>query len=287
MLTILNAVELSSEYLLKKGVDDSRINAEILLAHILKCKRMDLYLKFDQPLKEEEVDEYRKLIKRRGLREPLQYIIGKVEFYGLEFIVNENVLIPRPETELLVEEIITRSDKNEELKILDVGTGSGNIAIVLSKNLPNANIVSIDISHHTIKIAEQNAILNNINGKLIFQNVDVLDFKVPTDQKFDIIVSNPPYISINDYSSLEKELLEHEPKIALTDNNDGYSFYESISALSKSWLTDGGKLYFEIGINQVERVKKSMLKNGFENIVILKDYSGIERIIFGELNWEH
>ena len=284
MLTILNAVELSSEYLLKKGVDDSRINAEILLAHILNCKRMDLYLKFDQPLKEEEVDEYRKLIKRRGLREPLQYIIGKVEFYGLEFIVNENVLIPRPETELLVEEIITRSDKNEELKILDVGTGSGNIAIVLSKNLPNANIVSIDISHHTIKIAEQNAILNNINGKLIFQNVDVLDFKVPTDQKFDIIVSNPPYISINDYSSLEKELLEHEPKIALTDNNDGYSFYESISALSKNWLTDGGKLYFEIGINQVERVKKSMLKNGFENIVVLKDYAGIERIIFGELN---
>ena len=270
MLTILNAVELSSEYLLKKGVDDSRINAEILLAHILNCKRMDLYLKFDQPLKGEEVDEYRKLIKRRGLREPLQYIIGKVEFYGLEFIVNENVLIPRPETELLVEEIITRSDKNEELKILDVGTGSGNIAIVLSKNLPNANIVSIDISPHTIKIAEQNAILNNINGKLIFQNVDVLDFKVPTDQKFDIIVSNPPYISINDYSSLEKELLEHEPKIALTDNNDGYSFYESISALSKNWLTDGGKLYFELGINQVERVKESMLNNGFENIVILK-----------------
>ena len=283
MLTILNAVELSSEYLLKKGVDDPRINAEILLASILNCKRMDLYLKFDQPLKDDEVSKYRELIKRRGLREPLQYIIGKVEFYGLELIVNENVLIPRPETELLVEEIIQRTNKNNELKILDIGTGSGNIAIALYNNLPNANIVSIDISSEAIKVAEQNATLNNINGKLSFQNVDVQDFKIALDAKFDIIVSNPPYISINDYSALEKELLEHEPKIALTDNNDGYSFYENISALSKNLLLVGGKLYFELGINQVERVKASMLGNGFDNIAIRKDYAGIDRVIIGEL----
>lgn len=283
MLTILNAIELSSDYLVKKGVEDSRINAEILLSHILKCKRMDLYLKFDQPLKDEEVNEYRELIKRRGLREPLQYIVGKVNFYGLEFIVDKNVLIPRPETELLVEEIILKSDKNSALRILDIGTGSGNIAITLSKNLPNAIIDSIDISPLAINIAEQNAFLNKLNGKLTFQNTDVLKYKVEDHQKYDVIVSNPPYISKNDYKNLETELLEHEPKIALTDDGDGLSFYEKITSRSKNWLKSRGKLYFEIGINQADEVKNIMLKNEFENIVIQKDYAQIERIITGEI----
>jgi release factor glutamine methyltransferase len=244
---------------------------------------MDLYLKFDQPLKDEEVNSYRELIKRRGMREPLQYIVGKVSFYGLEFIVNKNVLIPRPETELLVEEIILKSDKNKELRILDIGTGSGNIAITLSKNLPNAIVNSIDISSPAINIAKQNALLNGLNGKVTFQNIDVLKYNVESDQKFDIIVSNPPYISKNDYLNLEKELLDHEPKIALTDENDGLLFYEKITKLSQNWLKNKGKLYFEIGINQADKVENIMLNNKFENIVILKDYSGIKRIAVGDL----
>ncbi len=283
MLTILNAIELSSEYLNKKGVESARINAEILLAHILNCKRLDLYMKFDQPLKENETNEYRELIKRRGLREPLQYIIGKVEFYGLEFIVNSNVLIPRPETEILVEAIINQYDKNQSLHILDIGTGSGNISIALAKNLPNSIITSIDINNDAVELAKKNAKLNNLNGRLIFENRDIKNYSFISTQKFDVIVSNPPYISQNDYINLERELLEHEPKNALTDESDGYTFYNLISQKAPSLLTKNGRLFFEIAQGQADKVGELMSFNGFKNIKSIDDYSGIKRIVIGEI----
>lgn len=283
MLTILNAIELSAEYLNKKGVESSRINAEILLAHILNCKRLELYMKFDQPLKEHETNEYRELIKRRGLREPLQYIIGKVEFYGLEFVVNRKVLIPRPETELLVEEIINQYDKNQALRILDIGTGSGNIAIALAKNLSNSVITSIDINNDAVELAKENAKLNNLNGRLLFENVDIKDYNLRETQKFDIIVSNPPYISQKDYINLEKELLEHEPKNALTDEADGYTFYHLISQKAPNLLNNNGKLYFEIAQGQANKVSEVMTNNGFKNIKSINDYSGVKRIVIGEV----
>lgn len=283
MLTILNAIELSSEYLNKKGVESSRINAEILLAHILNCKRLDLYMKFDQPLTEDETNEYRELIKRRGLREPLQYIIGKVEFYGLEFTVNRNVLIPRPETEILVEEIINQSDKNQSLHILDIGTGSGNIAISLAKNLLNSIITSIDINNYAVELAKENAKLNNLNGRLVFEEADINDYNLRDTQKFDVIVSNPPYISQKDYIKLEKELLEHEPKNALTDEADGFTFYSLISKKAPNLLNKNGKLYFEIAQGQADKVSELLSNNGFVNIKSINDYSGIKRIIIGEI----
>ena len=146
MITVLDVIKLSTDSLQKKGVEAPRANAEILLAEILKCKRLELYLSFDKPLAENEVQIYREAIRKRGLRIPLQYIVGNVEFYGLKLIVNENVLIPRPETELLVEKIINESVKSESLKILDIGVGSGNISLSILKNLPNTNVVAIDIS---------------------------------------------------------------------------------------------------------------------------------------------
>ena len=161
MLTILNAIELSKEYLEKREVESPRINAELLLAHILKCKRMDLYLRFEQPLKDDEVAEYRELIRRRGKREPVQYIIGSVEFYGIDFFVDRNVLIPRQETEHLVEEIINIYKSKNKVNIIDIGTGSGNIAVSLARNLPNAIIQGIDKSSAAIEIAEKNAKKNN------------------------------------------------------------------------------------------------------------------------------
>ena len=140
MITVLEVIKLSTEYLQKKGVEAPRANAEILLAEILKCKRLELYLSFDKPLAENEVQIYREAIRKRGLRIPLQYIVGNVEFYGLKLIVNESVLIPRPETELLVEKIINESDKSASLKILDIGVGSGNISLSILKNLPNQKL---------------------------------------------------------------------------------------------------------------------------------------------------
>ncbi|MBP9120443.1 MAG: peptide chain release factor N(5)-glutamine methyltransferase [Ignavibacterium sp.] len=283
MITVLEVIKLSTEYLQKKGVESPRANAEILLAEILKCKRLELYLAFDKPLAENEVQVYREAIRKRGLRIPLQYIVGNVEFYGLKLIVNENVLIPRPETELLVEKIINDSDKSNNLKILDIGVGSGNISLSISKNLPNSKVVAIDISKTALDVANQNAEINSLQDRIEFRLFDIMNDNLNSLGKFDLIVSNPPYVSENDYESLEPELKNHEPKIALTDNSNGISFYKHIVEASDQLLKKPGKIYFELGIDQSAQVQEYFKQNNFTNIKITKDYSGIERIICGEL----
>lgn len=283
MITVLEVIKLSTEYLQKKGVESPRANAEILLAEILKCKRLELYLAFDKPLAENEVQVYREAIRKRGLRIPLQYIVGNVEFYGLKLIVNENVLIPRPETELLVEKIINDSDKSTNLKILDIGVGSGNISLSISKNLPNSKVVAIDISKSALDVANQNAEVNSLQDRIEFRLFDFMNDDLNSLGKFDLIVSNPPYVSENDYESLEPELKNHEPKIALTDNSNGISFYKHIVEASNQLLKKPGKIYFELGIDQSAQVQEYFKQNNFTNIKIIKDYSGIERIICGEL----
>jgi release factor glutamine methyltransferase len=283
MITVLDVIKLSTDYLQKKGVESPRANAEILLADILKCKRLELYLSFDKPLAENEVQIYREAIRKRGLRVPLQYIVGYVEFYGLKLIVNENVLIPRPETELLVEKIINESDKTANLRILDIGSGSGNISIAIAKNIPNSTIFAIDISENSLKVAKQNAELNLIQDKIEFVLFDIKYDNLNNLGKFDLIVSNPPYVSENDFVNLEPELKFHEPKIALTDNSDGISFYKHIIKISDRVLNIPGNIYFELGMGQSDIVKKLFEEKGFSNIKVTKDYSGIDRIICGEL----
>ena len=198
MLTVLESIKLSTEYLQKKGIESPRINAELLLANILNCKRLDLYLKFDQPLKEGEINLYREFISRRGKFEPLQYITGTVEFFGLEFKVNKSVLIPRPETEILVETIIDSAEKKENIDILDIGTGSGNIAIAVAKNLPNSKICAIDNNSEALQIAKDNAKLNSVEDRIEFMNDSILNGIIRSAKKYDIIVSNPPYVSIQE-----------------------------------------------------------------------------------------
>jgi release factor glutamine methyltransferase len=283
MITVLEVIKLSTEYLQKKGVEAPRANAEILLAEILKCKRLELYLAFDKPLAENEVQNFREAIRKRGLRIPLQYIVGNVEFYGLKLIVNESVLIPRPETELLVEKIINESDKSASLKILDIGVGSGNISLSILKNLPNTNVVAIDISEGTLEVAKQNAELNSLQDRIELKHFDIMQDDLNTLGKFDLIVSNPPYVSVNDFESLEPELNLHEPKIALTDNSNGISFYKKIIEVSDQILGKHGKIYFELGMGQSSKVKNLFEQKGFNNIIVTKDYSGIDRIISGEL----
>lgn len=282
MLNVIESLKLSTEYLEKKGIESARLNAELLLSEILNCKRLDLYLKFDQPLKENEVDRYREWISRRGKFEPLQYIIGKVEFYGLQFKVTRDVLIPRSETEILVEEVINFYKGKSGLKILDIGTGSGNIPIALVKNLANAEITTVDISAKALEIAKENALLNGVESEVKFILSDVNHLKIETGL-FDIVISNPPYISAEEYPTLQKEIIDYEPSIALTDANDGFDFYRAIAEKSKSFLKKGGKLFLEIGKGQFEDVEKILSKNDFHNIEIIKDYQQIERVISGEL----
>jgi len=283
MITVLEVIKLSTDYLQKKGVESPRANAEILLAEILKCKRLELYLAFDKPLAENDVQVYREAIRKRGMRIPLQYISGNVEFYGLNLIVNKDVLIPRPETELLVEKIINESDKSAYLKILDIGVGSGNISLSILKNLPNTRVIAIDISENALVVAKQNAELNSLQDNIEFKVFDIMNDDLNTLGKFDLIVSNPPYVSKNDYETLEPELKIHEPKIALTDNLNGISFYKKIIEKSNQILNKPGKIYFELGMDQSKQVQKLFENKQFSSISITKDYSGIDRIICGEL----
>ncbi len=283
MLTVLESIKLSTEYLEKKGIDEARANAELLLADILNCKRLDLYLQFERPLHETEKSKYRDFIARRSKFEPLQYILGYAEFYGRRFEVDKSVLIPRPETELLIEEIIKYCTEKENLKILDIGTGSGNIPITLALELSGCNIQSIDVSEAALNKAKLNADLNSVDGNFNLLKQNVLDDSVFELGKFDVMVSNPPYVSTNDFGELQNEIKDFEPDIAVTDNGDGYKFYKRISTISKELLNPNGKLFFEVGLGMAQQVKNLMESSGLQNINILKDYSDIERIVYGEV----
>jgi len=200
----------------------------------------------------------------------------------LQFKVTRDVLIPRSETEILVEEVINFAKDKSGLKILDIGTGSGNIPIALAKNLTNAEIISVDVSTKAIEVAKENALLNSVESKVEFILSDINHFKIETGF-FDIVISNPPYISAEEYPTLQKEIVDYEPSIALTDSNDGLDFYRTIAEKSKSFLKKEGKIFFEIGKEQFDDVEKILLKNNFVNIKITKDYQQIERVISGEL----
>jgi release factor glutamine methyltransferase len=283
MLTILESIKLSTEFLENKGIESPRINAELMLAKILNCKRLDLYLSFDRPLNEHETDLYREFIRRRSKFEPLQYILGSVEFYGLEFKVDKSVLIPRPETEILIETILNSVEKNSSISILDIGTGSGIIAVCLAKYLTFSLITATDSSESALVVAKENAELNGVEMQIDFKLSDIFSDPENTENQYDIIVSNPPYISVEEYRKLEPELRLHEPQSALTDNSDGLNFFKTITAKSKVLLKKGGKLFFEVGQGQSKNVFDILREEGFSNIKTKKDYQDIERVISGEL----
>jgi release factor glutamine methyltransferase len=282
MLTVLESIKLSSDYLEKKGIESPRLNAELLLAEIMKCKRLDLYLKFDQPLKETEIVKYREWIARRGKFEPLQYIIGKVEFYSLMFKVTPDVLIPRPETEILVDTIVGHFKGKEELKILDIGVGSGNISVSLAKNLAGCKVKGIDISEGAVLIASENAAANECDASVELEVTDINNF-YGNGSLFDVIVSNPPYVSKEEFGTLQEEIINYEPSIAVTDSHDGLYFFRTIAAKAKSILKKGGKLYLEIGKGQHEEIKNILIENDFNNVHFVKDLQQIERIVIGEM----
>lgn len=282
MLTVLESLDLSSKYLTEKGIESARMNAELLLSHILSCKRLDLYLRFNQPLNKKETDVYREYITRRANSEPYQYIVGDAEFYGLKFFVDRNVLIPRQDTEILIDVILEKFSTESDLKILDIGTGSGNIPISLAINLLESKIISIDISHKAIKVAEKNRELHNLKSRVGFIKSDILtDSLEKYNHTFDIVVSNPPYITSKDMADLQREVIDFEPRGALTDDGDGLKFYREISKKAKNLLVESGMLFFEVGEGQAEAVKEIMLKNGFTNIKIKKDLAEIKRVVSG------
>ena len=275
----INLLSKSIQYLKKYNVENARLDAEYIFAYVLGVKRVSLILNFDEEISEENKNLIRQYIVRRGkYREPLQYIVKEWEFYGYPIKVDERVLIPRQDTEILVEQCIYLMKERENPKILDIGTGSGAISIALAKELPESEVLGLDVSDDALKMAVVNRELNNVSN-LKFLKSDV--FQHVKEKNYDLIVSNPPYIPVEEYDELMPEVKKYEPRMALTDGGDGYYFYEKISEESGNYLKNGGYLAFEVGYNQGETVSQLMEKNGFQIIGRIADYGGIERVIIG------
>ncbi len=271
-------LEKTTQFFKQKDFDSPRLDAELLLAKALNLRRIDLYLKYDQPLAETELQQCRELVRRRSKGEPVAYILEQKDFYGFSFYVDKNVLIPRPETELLVEAVLERASKQEPLSILDLGCGSGCIGLSLLKKLENAELQLLDISSAALEVAKKNAGALQLSERCQFTCGDASEMHF-SGQQFDVIVSNPPYISSDD-ERVQKEVVEFEPHQALfaTQNGLGANFSWSKQIITQ--LKPGGIMAFEFGIDQSPHVRKHFEDLGvFSEIKIIKDFSGIDRHI--------
>jgi len=249
----------------------------LLLEHVLDCSRMHLQLNKSDVVEDDTFELIAQFVEELKTKKPLQYILGEADFYDLKFKVNEHTLIPRPETEELVHAIINEN-KTTKLNILDIGTGSGCIPICLAKNLKQAKLSTADISAKAIETAKENARLNNV--EISFYNRDILKWKDFNWEKYDIIVSNPPYVTEAEKEKMEDNVLKYEPHTALfVSNHDPLIFYRTISELAISHLKKGGKLYFEINESLGDEMKELLEEKGFTNILLHKDINGKNRMM--------
>jgi release factor glutamine methyltransferase len=273
---IIEIIKWGEEYFKIKGFENPKQEIEWLLCDLLQLKRIDLYLKFEDIINKSKLKKLKSWIKRRIQREPLQYITGKVEFYGLRLISTPQALIPRPETERLVDITLNSLEKIPEPKILEIGTGSGCVSIAVSNKKPKANIVSLDISKDALELAEINAKSNNCKN-INFLEMDFLS-EIP-DDKFDILISNPPYISQKEIKNIMPEVKNYEPRIALTDFEEGLNFYYRIAKVGRT-LIPNGIIILEVGLGKHPQKVFSLFKEaGFDQLELIKDYNNNERIL--------
>lgn len=260
----------------QNNIENSTLKVKILLANILNVKKEYLLIHSEEEVKQEDKIKYENNINELIKGKPLQYITNKQEFMGLNFYVDENVLIPQPDTEILVEKAIEIAETTQKNKILDMCTGSGCIAISLAKNINNAQIIATDISNNALNVANKNAINHNVENKIKFINSDMFN---NIEEKFDIIVSNPPYIETVTINKLEIEV-QNEPHLALDGGIDGLKFYKIIANNAFKYLNENGYLLLEIGYNQQESVTQLLQDTGkYKNIEIIKDLGGNYRVV--------
>ncbi len=278
--SVIELINWTADYISEKGFENARLETEWLLSHVLKKKRIDLYLNFDRPLSSLELGEFKSLLKRRLNHEPLQYILQETEFYSLPLKVNPHVLIPRPETELLVDKVIEHIKKNPKsgaYNILDIGTGSGCIAIALAKQIENANLEAWDVSEKALQVASENARWNGVDNKICFKQQNVFD-EWPGAQ-FDMIVSNPPYIRKNEFQELAPEIINYEPQSALIAGNDGLTYYNRFASEMTKVASPNSCAFFEIGADMADSVKSIFGSRTY----IFQDLTGRDRIIKVEI----
>jgi release factor glutamine methyltransferase len=274
-MTVLEVLQSTAAYFKKRGIENPRLNAEHLLANALGRTRMELYLEFERTLDETELAPLRDLVRRRGEGEPLQHLLGTVEFCGHVFLCDNRALVPRPETEQLVE-IIESKIENRKSTILDVGTGSGVIALSLAKKFPEARIFAVDVSEDALALAGENAIRLGLSGHVQFRKGDLLE---NLDERFDLIVANLPYIATRDRHTLSREVL-HDPGVALFAGPCGDELVGALIEQSRTRLRAGGMLALEIGLGHSEALLSALAEKNYRDICSKTDYSGVTRFLF-------
>lgn len=272
--TTLKILTWTKEYLTAKGIENARLEAEWLLCAATGLDRVGLYLNFEKPLNPDELTAYRTMVARRGRREPLQHILGTQEFCGLEFQVSPEVLIPRHDTETLVNEALARASGART--VLDVGTGSGCIAVILARRLPGAKVTALDLSSAALEVARRNADHNGVEIEFVHGSL----LAPVAGRRFDLIVSNPPYIPSADIDQLQPEVRHGDPRCALDGGYDGLDVYRALIPGAVAGLNPGGWLLVEVGIGQAESVAELFrATDGYGGVIVAHDPGGIERVV--------
>jgi release factor glutamine methyltransferase len=264
------------------GLEDSAISAELLLRSVLKLDRAQLILNSSQVVTPDQEKEYNTLLEKRANREPLQYLTGWVDFYNIHLRCDKRALIPRPETEILVETVIRKLDRFANPRILDIGVGSGNIIISAIKNIETAYGVGTDISTDALELAAYNARHNNVSNRMDFKRGDIFDRQfIDSLGLYDCVISNPPYVALTDKGTMQPEITDYEPAIAVFAGDDPLRFFKTIIGSISYILKAGGILAFEIGMGQADEIS-NMMRASFTEIEITKDLASIERVITGK-----
>lgn len=277
MLTVLEVIKKTTEFFAAKGVESPRLNAEQLVGHALGLQRMQLYLQFERELTDPELEAIRPLVRRRGLREPMQYIIGETDFFDLKLKVDRRALIPRPETELLLELVTARQIRPPDT-LLDLGTGSGAIALGLARHFPGAAVTAVDLSEEALALARENAAAAGLAGRVTFVRSNWFA-DLPPALRFDLIVANPPYLSAEETAQAQPEVNVHEPASALTAGEGGLADLRAILAGAPRFLAAGGWLALETGIAQHAELARLATEAGFTRTESLPDLTGRDRFL--------
>jgi len=282
-VTVLEVIQRSSEYLARKGVESPRLQIELMLAHVLQMPRLKLYLNFSRVLNEGDLATLRGLVQRRATREPLQHILGSTSFCGLEIAVTRDVLVPRPETELLAErgwEFLQQREAagQMDLRALDFGTGSGCLAIALAVKVAQARVSAIEISEAALKLARENALHHRVAERIQFYQGDGFA-ALPGGVQFDLVVSNPPYIACAEIEKLEPEVRDYDPRAALDGGSDGLDFFRRLAVEAPLFLAPRGRLMLEFGDGQEKPIQEMLLQQNWAIEAVEQDYSKRPRIL--------
>ena len=275
-MTVLEVLQSTTAYFKKREIESPRLNAEHLLAHTLKLKRIDLYLEFERPLAEAELAPLRELVRRRGQGEPLQHLLGTVEFADRIFLCDQRALVPRPETEQLVE-LLKSQISDPKSQILDVGTGSGVIALTLAAQFPEAEVHAVDISDEALALARENAARLDLQGRVRFAKSDLL---TEVEGSFDLIVANLPYVATGERPALSREVL-HDPAVAVFAGERGDELVRKLIGAARDRLRPGGMLALEVGVGQADNLAVLLAEKNYHDIAAIRDYCGVTRFLFG------